>query len=117
MSSASNLATAEKAAAGGFAAQNSGDPARQVAGRSFVRRGDVWTDAAHRDSVHVITVAPYTPAYFALVRALPEIGPCLRLGEAVLVGGKRESIKVAAGGLSEWRPGQLQQVVSSFRGT
>jgi Ca-activated chloride channel family protein len=90
--------------------------ARSVAGRIFVRREGIWTDALHRDSLQVTVVAPYSDAYFALARALPELIPWLRPGDDVLVAGRRVSIRVAASGRSTWRPGELVRVAAAFRG-
>jgi Ca-activated chloride channel family protein len=89
---------------------------RTVAGRIFVQRGGIWTDALHRDSLQVTVVAPYSDAYFALVRALPELGPWLRAGNDVLVAGRRVSIRIAATGISSWRSGELERVAAAFRG-
>lgn len=89
---------------------------RRVAGRLFVKRADVWTDAAHQDSLRVIEIAPFSAAYFELVRELPELAPYLGLGGDVVVAGRRTSIKVTAGGASTWRAGQLAAVVRAYRG-
>jgi Ca-activated chloride channel family protein len=89
---------------------------RTVAGRIFVQRGGIWTDALHRDSLQVTVVAPYSDAYFALVRALPELGAWLRTGNDVLVAGRRLSIRIAATGISSWRSGELERVAAAFRG-
>jgi hypothetical protein len=64
----------------------------------------------------VVAVAPYSDAYFALVRALPEIAPCLGLGDDLLIAGRRSSIRITASGASAWRPGELEQLVRAFRG-
>ena len=89
---------------------------RRVHGRLFVKIGDVWTDAAHQDSLRVIEVAPFSEAYFQLVRVLPGVAQYLRLGDEVLVAGRRASIKVTASGTTAWRAGQLDAVVRAFRG-
>lgn len=89
---------------------------RRVHGRLFVKIGEVWTDAAHQDSLRVIEVAPFSEAYFQLVRALPALAQYLRLGDEVLVAGRRASIKVTASGTTAWRAGQLYAVVRAFRG-
>jgi Ca-activated chloride channel family protein len=89
---------------------------QRVHGRLFVRIGSVWTDAAHQDSLRVIEVAPFSEAYFQLVRVLPEVAPYLRLGDEVLVAGRRASIKVTASGTTTWRTGQMDAVVRAFRG-
>jgi Ca-activated chloride channel family protein len=89
---------------------------RAAAGRVFIRRGDVWTDTGHRDTVKVIVVASFSDAYFSLVRALPELTDCLRLGDEVLIAGRRVSIRIGHAGLETWQGSQLDQVVRDFRG-
>jgi hypothetical protein len=64
----------------------------------------------------VTVVAPYSDAYFALVRALPELSPWLRAGNDVLIAGRRVSIRIAATGISSWRSGELERVAAAFRG-
>jgi Ca-activated chloride channel family protein len=117
LSAAGNLAAAKASEAGLSPAGVAPGDVRRAGGRIFTLRDGVWTDAGHRDSLHVTTVAPYSEAWFALVRALPELAPCLRLGDAVLVAGREASIRVAPGGRATWRPGELTELVSRFRGT
>ncbi len=89
---------------------------RRVGGRLFVRTDSVWTDASQRDSLKVVEVAPYSDAYFALVRALPELAPYLAVGDQVVVAGRRASVKIAGAGLTSWQPGHLEALVRAFRG-
>jgi Ca-activated chloride channel family protein len=89
---------------------------RRVGGRLFIDTDGVWTDASHRDSLRVVEVAPYSDAYFALVRALPEIAPYLAVGEPALIAGRRASVKIAAQGVTTWQPGRLEALVRAFRG-
>jgi len=91
------------------------DRSRRVGGRFFVWRDSTWTDIAHGDSLRVITVAAFSDAYFALLRALPELVQPATLEPAVLVAGRRTSIKIAAGGKTEWASGELATLVSDFR--
>lgn len=90
--------------------------AQLVGGRMFVWRDSVWTDIAHGDSLRVVAVAPFSDAYFALLRALPELSRPAALGSAVLVAGRRASIKIEAGGKTNWTEGELDQLVRDFRG-
>lgn len=117
MSSASNLAAADMAAAVGSSDARERSDERRAGGRVFRLRNGIWTDVAHVDSLHVRTVAPFSTAYFALVRALPELGRCLAVGDRVLVAGRRVSVRIAPAGVTEWRAGELDALVSSFRGT
>lgn len=88
---------------------------QRIGGRMFAWRDGVWTDIAHGDSLRVVNVAAFSDAYFALLRALPELLPAATLEPAVLVAGRRVSIKIGAGGQSEWTSGDLARLVSDFR--
>ena len=90
-------------------------PTRRIGGRLFILRDNVWTDLRHADSLRLVTVAPYSRAYFELLRALPEIvGPAGL--DRVVVAGARVSLKIEPGGKSTWSEGELVQVVRRFRG-
>ena len=88
---------------------------RQVGGRMFVWRDSVWTDLGHRESVHVVTVAAFSDAYFALMQALPELVKPAALEPTVLVAGRRVSIKIGAHGKTAWDEGELEAFVRNFR--
>src|SRR5436309_2557513 len=88
---------------------------RRVGGRLFVWRDSAWTDIAHGDSLRVVRVAAFSDAYFALLRALPELAQPAALEPAVLVAGRRVSIKIEAGGRTDWASGELPKLVSDFR--
>lgn len=87
---------------------------RVVAGRTFVHRNGTWTDALHGDSLTVITVDPFSAAYFELVRRLPELKPYLSAFEEVTIAGARLSLRVARGG--ESGTAIVDRVVRGFRG-
>ena len=121
MSQASNLAAADAVAESKLQALRSAGsgeiPAiRRVGGRVFVKRGTVWTDAAASDRQEVVVVAPFSEAYFALVRALPEITPYLGVGEEMVLAGRGVNISIAAAGLRSWDAGRLATVVKAWRG-
>jgi len=114
-----NLEGAAEAAAAPHGVEKAAGPGsatRTVAGRVFIRRGGVWTDAGHLDTVKVTVVRSFSDAYFSLVRALPELAPWLRAGDEVLVAGSRASIRIGPSGVREWGAGQLEQLVRDFRG-
>ena len=94
-----------------------GQAPKQVGGRMFVLRDSVWTDIGNADRIPITAVAAFSPAYFALVRMLPELTPYLSAGEDVLVAGRRGSIRIAHQGIESWRPGELAALVRNFRGT
>jgi len=89
---------------------------RRAAGRVFVWRDSTWTDIAHGDSLRVVNVAAFSDAYFALLRALPELMQAATLEPAVLVAGRRVSIKIGASGKTTWTDGELERLVREFHG-
>jgi Ca-activated chloride channel family protein len=90
---------------------------RRAGGRLFIRRGQVWTDVAQVDRITVTDVAAYSRAYFELVRLLPEVAPCLSVGEEILIAGRRASVRIGPSGVEIWQPGELAVLVRNFRGT
>lgn len=114
MAKATNLAEAdalaERRLAGGSA------EVRRAGGRLFRRQGDVWTDVAHADSLRVVTVAPFSAAYFAVTRALPELREALAVADQALVAGRRASLAVGPTGRTTLAEAELRAFVRDFRG-
>ena len=92
------------------------NPTQRVGGRLFIMRDSTWTDLGHGDSLRVVSIAPYSEAYFALLKALPDLREVAALEPAVLVAGRRASIKIGEGGKTRWNPGELERLVRDFRG-
>jgi Ca-activated chloride channel family protein len=90
-------------------------PTQRVGGRLFILRDSVWTDLGHKDGQRVVKVAPFSDAYFALLRALPELVKPATLGGKVLVAGSGVSVEIAPEGVERWAPGQLAALVQDFR--
>jgi Ca-activated chloride channel family protein len=121
LSGAGNLAAADKVVAARAAeiaanASAASAPMRRVGGRLFLRRDGVWTDAALQDTLKVTRVQAFSDAYFALVRALPELASWLGAGDEVVIAGRHASVRLGAAGVSTWRPGELETLVRAFRG-
>jgi len=89
---------------------------RRAGGRIFRQTAGVWTDVAHGDSLRVIDVAPFSAAYFAVVRALPELSESLGVGESVVIAGRRASIRIATDGRQSLGAAELRSLVRDFRG-
>lgn len=119
MADAASVAGLEQASLDGFAANRprSGiNPTQRIGGRLFIMRDSTWTDLGHGDSLHVVSIAPYSEAYFALLKALPDLREAAALEPSVLVAGRRASIKIGEGGKARWLPGELERLVREFRG-
>src|SRR5947207_10508197 len=93
-----------------------GARSRRVGGRLFVWRDSAWIDIAHGDSLRVVRVAAFSEAYFALLHAIPELVPAATLEPAVVVAGRRVSVKIEADGKTTWTDGELERLVREFRG-
>jgi Ca-activated chloride channel homolog len=102
-------------AAGGAGTGEAAARTQRIGGRAFVWRDSTWTDLAHGDSLRVVRVAAFSDAYFALLRALPELLQAATLEPAVLVAGRRASIKIEVGGKTTWTDGELTALVRDFR--
>ena len=90
------------------------NPTRRLGGRLFILRDGGWTDLRHADSLRTVRVEPFSAAYFAVLRALPELVEPAELG-MVLVAGKRVSVRIEPGGQTQWQAGELERVVREFR--
>jgi Ca-activated chloride channel family protein len=110
-----NSAADERLARTPAAAGARSDASRRVAGRIFVDRNGVWTDISYQPGDTTVAVAPFSPAYFALVRGLPELAPWLGVGDQVVIAGSRISILIDPKGLTEWRGDRLATTVQYFR--
>jgi Ca-activated chloride channel homolog len=88
---------------------------RVVAGRTFRQDSGFWIDIRHDGTRRVVKVEPYSDAYFALVRALPELALVLRELGDVVVAGERVSIDIAGGGVKALSEAELRRVATEFR--
>jgi Ca-activated chloride channel homolog len=89
---------------------------RVVAGRAFVELDGVWTDRLHGEGVRLVEVQAFSPAYFALLRALPELGSWWRELSPVLVAGREVSLRAGDEGAATLSQAQIRQIVREFRG-
>ena len=116
LSRATTLAEADAIAEDKISALGPRRDLRRAGGRMFAEISGVWTDVNHGDSLRVTTVAPFSKAYFAIVRALPELGPTLKVGDSLLVAGRRASLKITAGGRESLSDAEVREFVKAFRG-
>jgi Ca-activated chloride channel family protein len=115
--SEAELQAAQKAAAPPMAqsGNGAGGDMQTVAGRVFRRDGTEWIDGMHRRGSRTVTVEPFSDAYFALVRRLPELEPIWTRFDRVVVAGRENSIRLEAGGKSRFSPAELDAIVAGFR--
>ena len=89
---------------------------KRAGGRLLALRAGVWTDVAHRDSLKVTAIAPFSRAWFALTQARPALASALSAGSPLLLAGRRASLKVVEGGTADWAPGALDRFLKEFEG-
>lgn len=87
---------------------------RRAGGRLFALRNGTWTDAAHRDSLKVTSIAPFSRAYFDLVAARPALAEALTVGTPVIVAGGKASFRIADDGITTWTRGALDRFLQEF---
>jgi Ca-activated chloride channel family protein len=88
--------------------------AQRVSGRMFQQQRDgTWADLLHGDSLPVVKIEPFSPAYFEVLRQLPELRDVVQRMDRVLIAGRRVSIQFEAGGRTA--AADARDVVARFR--
>ena len=83
----------------------------------FTWRDGAWTDVNQQDSIKAKkAIAPFSVAYFALIKARPSLKAALAVGSPIVLAGKRITLRVADGGAAEWAPGELDHFLQEFAG-
>jgi hypothetical protein len=82
----------------------------------FLKSGDQWKDAGHRDGLRVLDVEPYSEAYFRILDALPELKPYGSAFEQVSVAGARVAVRFQTGGARSLAETDISILVREFRG-
>lgn len=98
-------------------AARTGSATRRIGGRVFALQDSVWSDLRSDSRRSVVKIAAFSDAYFALLRALPELIEPAKLTPAVRVAGTRVTIELGSGGRTAWDNGELERVVKEFRGS
>jgi hypothetical protein len=68
-------------------------------------------------SLQVIEVAPFSDAYFDLVRNLPALGQYLALGDDMVIAGDDLALKLSPDGVTTWNRNELRSVLQAFEGS
>ena len=92
------------------------DARRVVGGRIFTLTEGTWTDATTSMPGSVVRIAPFSDAYFAVLRALPELETYFTAFDTVVIGGEQLTIALAVDGKDTIDDAQLARLVRGFRG-
>jgi hypothetical protein len=91
--------------------------AKHVGRRAFVLRDGVWTDVGFETGLRTIEVAPYSQAYFELVRRLPALRTYFALSDRLLIVGEGVALELSAGGATKLSSSELETVVEGLDGS
>jgi Ca-activated chloride channel homolog len=92
------------------------DARQSVAGRTFRLKDGIWSDIAIDPAIRTIDIAAFSDAYFALLRALPELERVLAELDSVHVAGRRVNVRVrATGGTTKLDVRALRTLQADFR--
>jgi Ca-activated chloride channel family protein len=119
--SLANIAAADAAVVGGAmgaspqAGRSAASDWRIVAGRRFTLRDGVWSDGLRPSRARVAVVEPFSPAFFALLRQLPELQQWCASFPQLELSGARVALRIAAGGASQLSQAEIERLVQEFR--
>jgi hypothetical protein len=77
----------------------------------------VWTDVGFEPGLSTIEVAPYSPAYFELVRRLPALKTYFALSDRLLIVGEGVALELAAGGVTKLSSADMRTLVEGLDGS
>ena len=97
--------------------RNAAAAVRQVGRRLFILRDEYWTDIGFSDSLKVVELAPYSQAYFQLVKHLPALAEYFALGERLVIAGDGVALRLAPDGTTTWSSKDLKAVLDGFEGS
>jgi hypothetical protein len=96
--------------------RSGGKELRRAGGKVLIKREGVWTDVAFKDGMKVRSVAPFSPAYFALVKARPGLRAQLAAGQPLVLAGTRIALRIADDGVTSWGAGELDRFLVEYEG-
>ena len=114
-SSARMLDEAESDLQSSLAKTAGGREVRAVAGRVLARLDGVWMDQTPARTDREEIIEPFSEAYFAVLREMPELRSLAGLQGPVLLHGRALNLRFEAGGTSDLRDRQLRRLVTLFR--
>ena len=86
------------------------DAAKRAGDHLFAHRGNRWTDVGFKEGTKVVKIKAFSPAYFAVLDAIPELRAAFAVGDSVLVAGKHVSIEVGSDGAEQLGDAELRSL-------
>jgi hypothetical protein len=92
-------------------------PPRRAGGRTFALRDSTWWEARAvrlESQLRVVSVKPYSAAWFALADAVPELKTIFAVGERVRVAGRAVAIEVSPRGVETLDAAAVKRVIQDW---
>jgi Ca-activated chloride channel family protein len=111
---------AQRRAATNLAAADEADYAsatgatRRVGTRTFMLKGETWTDSRPIDSAKIMKVKSFSDAYFRIMDAIPELREVFALGDKVVVAGRDIVIEVGPAGSESMSDSDIKRIQSKW---
>ena len=86
------------------------DAATRAGNHLFAHRNGRWTDVAFKEGMKVVKIKAFTPAYFKVLDAMPELRASFAVGEHVLVAGKHVAIEISDAGAEQLGDAELRSL-------
>jgi Ca-activated chloride channel family protein len=95
---------------GGTIEKDRADALKRAGNRIFAHRHDRWTDISYKPETKIVKIKPFSPAYFAVLDAIPDLRAAFAVGDRVLVSGQRIAIEVSADGAETLGAAELRSL-------
>ena len=86
------------------------DALKRAGNRIFAHRNDRWTDVSFKPNTKIVKIKPFSPAYFAVLDAIPDLRAAFAVGDKVLVSGKRIAVEVSPDGADTLGDAELRSL-------
>jgi Ca-activated chloride channel family protein len=87
---------------------------KRVGSRVFALHDGVWIDTAKSDSARTVKVKPFSPAYFQLIDAIPELRDVFALGDKVIVAVRGVAVEVTESGAEKISDADLKAIQENW---
>ena len=81
---------------------------------AFVQRDSTWTDTRYHLGMRLVRVQAFSPAYFALVTAVPDLRSAFAIGEHVIVAGRQVAVEVTPSGVGQLSDSDVAAVQAAW---
>ena len=87
---------------------------RSAGTHTFRLTNGVWQDERTVGNGRQVKIRAFSPAYFALIKRMPELAPFFAVGEKVRVQGRRVTIEVSEDGVTQLDAAVLESIVADW---